>query len=245
MLIKLKIISVCFGLIIFLLGMLSVLQFFRFQNLLFEVVSSRVEVPAEALKRDIERSLATGLTLQTNAQLSTMLAEAVQKNSIVFSIQIKDSLSNSKDPLWIAGKMPSLSKCLDDKSSAKDQGPAKLCETPVFTQRWPIVDPIGKTVAQLIFISDKSEVVNLAADARKDLASLLGVLCASSIAILFPLLFYLLISLDKIILAARSVILGKHIDQNVLAHSELCQLAKNLHDVKNATLTLQQPCGKT
>jgi len=245
MLQKLKIISVGFGLIIFLLGMLSVLQFFRFQNLLFEVVSSRVEVPAEALKRDIERSLATGLTLQTNAQLSTMLEEVVQKNSIVFYVQIKDSLSNSNEPLWFAGKMPGPTQCLDAESIAKDQGPAKLCDTPVFTQRWPIVDPIGKTVAQLVFISDKSEVLKLAADARKELARLLGIFCAASIAILFPLLFYLLVSLDKIISAARSVILGKQLDQSVVAHSELCQLAQNVQDVKKSTLTLQQPSAST
>jgi hypothetical protein len=244
MLQKLKIISVGFGLIIFLLGMLSVLQFFRFQNLLYDVVSSRVEVPAEALKRDIERSIATGLTIQTNSQLSNMLNEVVQKNSIVFSIQIQDSLSNSNEPLWIAGAMPGPTKCLDDESRAKDQGPAKLCDAPVFTQRWPIVDPIGKTVAQLIFISDKSEVLKLSAGARKDLARLFGILCASSMAILFPLLFYLLISLDKIILAARSVILGNKVDQSVLAHSELCQLAQNVQDVKNATLTLQQSSAK-
>jgi hypothetical protein len=174
-----------------------------------------------------------------------MLEEVVQKNSIVFSIQIKDLLSNSNEPLWFAGKMPGPSKCLNDESSAKDQGSAKLCDTPVFTQRWPIVDPIGKTVAQLIFISDKSEVLKLAAAARKEITRLWGILCASSIAILFPLLFYLLISLDKIISAARSVILGKQLDQSVLAHSELCQLAQNVQDVKKSTLTLQQPSAST
>jgi hypothetical protein len=241
MLQKLKIISVGFGLIIFLLGMLSVLQFFRFQNLLFEVVSSRVEVPAEALKRDIERSLATGLSLQTNAQLTTMLEEVVQKNSIVFSIQIKDTLSDSNEPLWFAGSMSDPSKCRADERSAKAQGPSDLCDKPVFTQRWPIVDPIGKTVAQLIFVSDKSEVLKLAADARKDLERLLAIMCAASIAILFPLLFYLLKSLDKIVFNARSVILGNQLDQSVLAESELCQLAQNVQEVKNPNLTFQQP----
>jgi hypothetical protein len=241
MLQKLKIISVGFGLIIFLLGMLSVLQFFRFQNLLFEVVSSRVEVPAEALKRDIERSLATGLSLQTNAQLSSMLEEVVRKNSIVFSIQLKDTISNSKEPLWFAGSLPDPSKCLAEERNVQAQGSSDICNKPVFTQRWPIVDPIGKTVAQLIFVSDKSEVLKLAADARKELERLLAIMCAASIAILFPLLFYLLKSLDKIVLAARSVILGNQLDQSVLAQSELCQLAQKVQEVKNPSLTLQQP----
>jgi hypothetical protein len=81
----------------------------------------------------------------------------------------------------------------------------------------------------------------LAADARKELERLLAMMCAASIAILFPLFFYLLKSLDKIVLAARSVILGNQLDQSVLAQSELCQLAQNVQEVKNPSLTLQQP----
>jgi hypothetical protein len=66
-------------------------------------------------------------------------------------------------------------------------------------------------------------------------------MCAASIAILFPLLFYLLKSLDKIVFNARSVILGNQLDQSVLAESELCQLAQNVQEVKNPNLTFQQP----
>jgi hypothetical protein len=238
MLQKLKIISVGIGLIFFLLSLLSVLQYFRFQHLLFEVARSRVEVPAEALKRDIERSLATGLSVQTNSQLPTMLNLVLQKNPIIFSIQIKDTLSDSSEPLWFAGKLPTAHKDRDGSILANEpvQKTIDSNDAAVFTQRWPIVDPIGTTVAHLIFISDKSEALNLAAKARNELLPLLGVLCASSLAILVPILLFLLIHLDKVVTAARALILGKPIDQSSLAHSEVCKLAQNVQEAKNLPL---------
>ena len=240
---KIKIIAVAVGIIFFLLSLLSVLQFFRFQNLLFDVARTRVEVPAEALKRDIERSLATGLALQSNAQLPIMLDLVLIKNPNVFSIQIKDGLSNNNQPMWFAGKPPSPSKNLDNRKSVKDRWPFfnDSSQAAVFVQRWPIVDPIGSTVGQLIFISDKSEALKMAVNARQELMALLGVVCAASLLVLVPILLFLLVSLDKVVIAARSLILDQKLEQGFFVQSEVCQLAKNVRDAKNSPVSIQHP----
>jgi hypothetical protein len=240
---KFKIISVGVGILFFLLALLSVLQFFRFQNLLFEVARTRVEVPAEALKRDIERSLATGLSLQTNAQLLAMLDLVLQKNPNVFSIQIKDGLTNNSEPLWFAGDHSASTNKFDDKKFVKDHWPFfnDSSKASVFIQRWPIVDPIGTTVGQLIFISDKSEPLKMVANARRELMALLGAVCAASLLVLVPILLFLLISLDKVVIAARSLILDQKLEQGFVAQSEVCQLAKNVRDANNSPVSIQHP----
>lgn len=239
---KFKIISVGVGILFFLLGLLSVLQFFRFQNLLFEVARTRVEVPAEALKRDIERSLATGLSLQTNAQLLAMLDLVLQKNQNIFSIQIKDELSNNTEPLWFAGNVSASSKNLGDSKLVKDGWPFfnDSSQASVFIQRWPIVDPIGTTVGRLIFTSDKSEALKISANARRELMVLLGVICAASLVVLVPILLFLLVSLDNIVFSARSLILGNRFDRSIVAQSEVCQLAQNVQDAKKVPISVCQ-----
>jgi hypothetical protein len=238
---KIKIIAVAVGIIFFLLSLLSVLQFFRFQNLLFDVARTRVEVPAEALKRDIERSLATGLSLQTNAQLLAMLDLVLQKNPNIFAIQIKDGLSNNTEPLWFAGNLSASSQNLDDGKLVKNHWPFfnDSSQASVFLQRWPIVDPIGTTVGQLIFTSDKSEALKMAANARRELMALLGAVCAASLLVLVPILLFLLVRLDKVVIAARSLILDQKIDQDIVAQSEVCQLAKNVRDANNSPVSIQ------
>jgi hypothetical protein len=240
---KFKIISVGVGILFFLLGLLSVLQFFRFQNLLFEVALTRVEVPAEALKRDIERSLATGLSIQTNAQLLAMLELVLQKNPNIFAIQIKDGLSNNTEPLWFAGNLSALSQNLDDRKLEKNHWPFfnDSSQVSVFIQRWPIVDPIGTTVGQLIFTSDKSEALKMAANARRELIALLGAVCAAALLVLVPILIILLVSLDKVVIAARSLILDQKLGQEIVAQSEVCQLAKNVRDANNSPVSIQHP----
>ena len=70
---KLKMTSVVVAIVFFLLSLLAVLQYYRFQTLLYEVNSSRISVPTQALKSDIERSLGLGLALQSNVALKSML----------------------------------------------------------------------------------------------------------------------------------------------------------------------------
>jgi hypothetical protein len=236
---KFKIISVGVGILFFLLSLLSVLQFFRFQKLLFDVARTSVEVPAEALKRDIERSLATGLSLQTNAQLLAMLDLVLQKNSNIFSIQIKDGLFITSEPLWFAGNISASSKKIEDKKLFNDHWPFlnDSIQASEFIQRWPIVDPIGTTVGHLIITSDKSQTLKLASHARRELMELLGVLLVASLVVLVPILLFLLVSLDKVIVSARSLILGKEFDKSTVAHSEVCQLAQNVQDAKKVLIS--------
>ena len=197
--------------VVCLLGLLSVLQFFRFQHLLFEVTRSRVEVPAEALKRDIERTLATGLSLQTNAQLQTMLNQVLETNQILFSIQLAEGSAARGKVFWSSSRQPEAS-----------------LNAPVFAQRWPIVDPIGATVAQLTIVSDKTGALNVMTQARHEVLTLWAGLCLVVLVLLMPILFWLLKRLDTIIASARAMLLGQPVDDNVMQHSDVYQLAKRV-----------------
>jgi hypothetical protein len=209
---KIKIISVAVAVVFCLLGLLSVLQFFRFQHLLFEVTRSRVEVPAEALKRDIERTLATGLSLQTNAQLQTMLNQVLETNPILFSVQLAEGSAARDKVFWSSERQPVASP-----------------NAPVFVQRWPIVDPIGATVAQLTVVSDKTGALTVMARARHEVLTLWAGLCLVVLALLTPILFWLLRRLDTIIASARAMLLGQPVDDKALQNSDVYQLAKRAH----------------
>jgi hypothetical protein len=215
---KLKIISVSVAVVVCLLGLLSVLQFFRFQHLLFEVTRSRIEVPAEALKRDVERTLATGLSLQTNAQLQIMLNQVLEMNPILFSIQLAEGSAAKGTVFWSAVRQPDLSP-----------------NAPVFVQRWPIVDPIGATVAQLTVVSDKKGALNVMAQAREEVLTLWAGLCLVVLVLLTPLLFWLLKSLDTIIASARAMLLGQSVDDPGMQNSDVYQLAKRVQKDKTST----------
>ena len=94
------------------------------------------------------------------------------------------------------------------------------------------------TVAQLVFVSDKSEALKVAAKARDELLRLATILCLVSFALLAPILFFLLGRLDKIVLQAKSVVLGSASDNTTLLNSEVCQLAQNAQDAKNLAKTM-------
>ena len=215
---KIKIISVSVAIVFFLLGLLSVLQFFRFQHLLFEVTRSRVEVPAEALKRDVERTLATGLSIQTNAQLQTMLNQVLETNPILFSVQLAELPAAQGKVFWSAARQPEGS-----------------LSAPVFVQRWPIIDPIGATVAQLTVVSDKTGALNVMARARHEVFMLWAGLCLIVLVLLTPILFGLLKRLDTIIASARAVLLGQPVDAEAMAHSDVYQLAHRVQEANAST----------
>ncbi len=234
MLQKLKIISVAVGIIFFLLSLLSALQYFRFQHLLFDINQSKIEVPADALKRDIERSIATGIALHTNAQIPLMLNNVIQNNPIVLSIELINPASREREVFWSSGTRPASSLRPDQASPTNRTAPSpKPGDTPVFIQQWPIIDPLGMTVAQLVFVSDKSGALDIAAKARAEILTLAAYLCLASFALLAPILFLLLLKLDKIVLTAKSVVLGSTPDQESLMDSEVCQFALNAREAKN------------
>ncbi len=233
---KLELIGVVVGVIFFLLSLLASLQFFRFQHLLFDITEGRIEVPAEALKRDIERSIVTGIALNTNAQVPFMLNNVIQSNPIVLAIEIKNPAT--QELLWSAGKRPASSKLSTESGSfSKRHVPSSdSSSTPVFVQQWPIVDALGLTVAQLTFISDKAEAIGIANKARTQLINLALTLFIASLLVLAPILFLLTLKLDKIVASAKAVMLGNTLDQNTIFTSEVCQLAQNAQDAKNLAL---------
>jgi hypothetical protein len=234
---KIKIIGVAIGIIFFLLSLLSALQFFRFQQLLFDITQARVEVPADALKRDIERSIASGIALHTNAQVPLMLENVIQNNPIVLSIELAGLGSRDREILWSAGKTPSSAQGAGRAVASIRSPPSSLKpgETPVFVQQWPIVDSLGLTVAQLVVVSDKSEALNIVAQARAKILTLAMILCLASLALLAPILYFLLVKLDGIVSTAKSIMLGKTFDKDIVLNSEICQLAQNAQDNQNAS----------
>lgn len=243
---KLKIISVAIGIIFFLLSLLSALQYFRFQHLLFDITRSTIEVPADALKRDIERSIATGIALHTNAQVPLMLNNVIKNNPIVLSIELTNAGPREREVLWSAGERPASSRRADQISLSNRRAPSQQAgDTPVFVQHWPIIDPLGITVAQLVFVSDKSEALNIASKARDELLRLATTLSLVSFALLAPILFFLLGRLDKIVLRAKSVVLGSSSDHSPLPNSEVCQLAQNAQDAKNLAKTITRETSPT
>jgi len=237
---KIKIIGVAIGIVFFLLSLLSTLQFFRFQHLLFEITQSRVEVPADALKRDIERSIASGIALQTNAQLPLMLSNVIKNNPIVLSIELTNSGSREREILWSAGTRPTSSLRTDQANPSSRTAPSpRPGDTPVFMQHWPVVDALGITVARLTVTSDKSEALSIAAKARTELISLALTLCIAALVLLTPILFVVLTRLDSIVSTAKSVMLGKPIDENTLSNSEVCRIAQNAQDAKHTAVAAQ------
>jgi hypothetical protein len=239
MLKKIKIIGVAVLIIFFLLGLLSALQFFRFQHLLFEITQSRVEVVADALKRDIERSVETGIALQSNAQLPMMLSHVIHSNPNILAIEVSDLSSASREVLWSAGKRPiSAKRSFDTSSSNRKTSATSPEDTPVFVQHWSLVDALGVAVARLTFISDKAEALSIAATALTELLRLATHLFIAALALLAPILFFVLTKLDNIVLTAKSVMLGETVDENTVRNSEVCQLAQNAQAAKPAKTSI-------
>jgi hypothetical protein len=235
---KLKMASVAIAILFFLLSLLAVLQFYRFQNLLFEVNSSRISVPAQALKRDVERTLAFGLSLQTNAQLKTMLEQVIEKYPSILSIQLVDTIADSGTIMWQSGPVLAdpMRYVRSQRSSGKEMWfDAKSPDN--FIQSWVIKDPIGQIVANLTLSADKSQVNALLADARASLFRIWLLLCLAVLLILTPILLYLFSRLDRIISAAQSILQGKKVDPVAWQRSEICDLATQIVDSGNAPKT--------
>jgi hypothetical protein len=228
---KLKMASVVVGILFFLLSLLAVLQFYRFQTLLFEVNSSRISVSAQSLKVAVERSLALGLPIQSNAQLKSMLESAIEKSPDIQSIQLVDEQSDSAKVYWEAGVAPSEAdtvRVLDaHRRSRKDMwfDPAHAFS---FVQVLSIKDPIGHVVADLVLRVDNSAAKTLLSDARTHLFQYWLVLCLATVAFLAPILIYLFFSLDRLIRSASAILRGEVLSREGARHSEICDLASQV-----------------
>lgn len=226
---KLKMASVALAILFFLLSLLAVLQFYRFQNLLFEVNSSRISVPAQMLKRDVERTLAFGLSLRLNVQLKTMLEQAIENYPSIQSVQLVDTVADSGQILWDSGDTgidPTQyvrAQMQSGKEMWFDAGHPNR-----FIQSWTINDPLGQQVANLIVAADKSQAVELLADARNQLFKFWLALCLAVVLILTPILHYIFIRLDRIIGAAKSILLSESVESPLSERSEICELAEQI-----------------
>ena len=228
MLQKLKMASVVIAILFFLLSLLAVLQFYRFQTLLFEVNSSRISVPAQSLQSDVERSLAFGLPLQSNVQLRSMLENVIEKYPDIRSIQLLGSKVEPGKIFWQAGasvpEAESLSAILAHRQARKvmwfDSSHASN-----FIQVWSVRDPIGDTVADLILRVDNSEAKALLADARAHLIQYWLLLCGAALVFLAPVLVYLFLSLDRLIHSAGAILRGETPSSPDASRSEICDLA--------------------
>ena len=235
---KLKMASVAIAILFFLLSLLAVLQFYRFQNLLYEVNSSRISVPAQALKRDVERTLAFGLSLQTNVQLKSMLDQVIEQYPSILSIQLVDTIADSGNIMWESG--PPIADPMSFVRAQRRAGKPMWFDASrpdSFIQSWTIKDPIGQVVANLTLSADKSQVVALLSDARAKLFQIWLILCVAVLLILTPILLYLFSRLDQIISSAKAILQGKSVETRTWQSSEICDLATQIVASGNATET--------
>ena len=73
------------------------------------------------------------------------------------------------------------------------------------------------------------------AKAREEVLTLWAGLCLVVLALLTPLLFWLLKSLDTIIASARAMLLGQSVDDSGMQNSDVYQLAKRVQEDKTST----------
>lgn len=231
MLQKLKMTSVVVAIVFFLLSLLAVLQYYRFQTLLYEVNSSRISVPTQSLKSDIERSLSLGLALQNNAALKSMLETTIERNPDILSIQLVDTRRDSVEPLWEAGKTPSR-QTTQAEVNAHRRANKEMSFDPNhgddFVQVWSVRDPIGSMVAALVVRVDNDEAHNLLADARAHLLQYWLLLCIATLACLAPILIYLFVNLDRLVKSANRILRGQAASGSEHQHSEILDLARQV-----------------
>lgn len=226
---KLKMASVAIAILFFLLSLLAVLQFYRFQNLLYEVNSSRISVPAQALKRDVERTLAFGLSLQSNVQLKTMLEQVIEKYPDILSVELVDTIADVGRVMWSSGA--ALTDPMHVIHAQRRSGKEMYFDASQpqgFIQSWAIKDPIGQVVANLTLSADKSDVIKLLAEAREKLLKIWLLLCVAVFLSLLPILIYLFSRLDRIIFAAKAILQEQPVDHAQWKHSEICDLATQI-----------------
>ena len=237
---KLKMASVVVAIVFFLLSLLAVLQYYRFQTLLFEVNSSRISVPTQALKSDIERSLGLGLALQSNVALKSMLETAIERNPDIRSIRLADTRSETAQILWEAGNPPPLTElqtAVDAHRRANKEMSFDPNHKDDFVQVWSIRDPIGRVVAALVMRVDNSEALNLLADARAHLLQYWLLLCGATLICLAPILIYLFSSLDRLIKSANEILRGEVASDVQAQHSEILDLATQVVESGRSTGT--------
>ena len=237
---KLKMASVVVAIVFFLLSLLAVLQYYRFQTLLFEVNSSRISVPTQALKSDIERSLGLGLALQSNVALKSMLETAIERNPDIRSIRLADTRSETAQILWEAGNPPPLTE-LQTAVNAHRRANKEMSFDPShkddFVQVWSIRDPLGRIVAALVVRVDNTEARNLLADARAHLLQYWLLLCGATLICLAPILIYLFSSLDRLIKSANEILRGEVASDVQAQHSEILDLATQVVESGRSTGT--------
>ena len=237
---KLKMASVVVAIVFFLLSLLAVLQYYRFQTLLFEVNSSRISVPTQALKSDIERSLGLGLALQSNVALKSMLETTIERNPDIRSIRLADTRSETAQILWEAGNPPPLTE-LQTAVNAHRRANKEMSFDPShkddFVQVWSIRDPLGRVVAALVVRVDNTEARNLLADARAHLLQYWLLLCGATLICLAPILIYLFSSLDRLIKSANEILRGEVASDVQAQHSEILDLATQVVESGRSTGT--------
>lgn len=237
---KLKMASVVVAIVFFLLSLLAVLQYYRFQTLLFEVNSSRISVPTQALKSDIERSLGLGLALQSNVALKSMLETTIERNPDIRSIRLADTRTETAQVLWEVGNPPSpteLQTAVDAHRRANKEMSFDPNQKDNFVQVWSIRDPIGHVVADLVVRVDNTEARNLLADARSHLLQYWLLLCGATLVCLAPILIYLFSSLDRLIKSANEILRGEAASDAQAQHSEILDLATQVVESARSTGT--------
>lgn len=108
-----KITSTILVLLSLTLGMLSLLNYFKFDTTLADIVLSRSDVTALDLKNTIENSFKMGLTLSGNSNLQELINRTKQQNEQVLQIEIfrqnglilfstePDRIQKSVDSSWL------------------------------------------------------------------------------------------------------------------------------------------------
>lgn len=228
MLQKLKMTSVVVAIVFFLLSLLAVLQYYRFQTLLYEVNASRISVTTQALKSNIERSLGLGLALQNNSALKTMLEASIERSPDIQSIRLADTKSGTASVLWEAGKPPSLQDLqtsVDAHRRARKEMSFDPNHKDDFVQVWSIRDPIGDNVASLVIHIDNDQAHALLADARSHLLQYWLLLCGATLVCLAPILIYLFINLDRLVKSANAILRGEIAVGTEAQRSEILHLA--------------------
>ena len=233
MLSKLKLIAVTASLMLGLLSLLALLQVHRFKQLLIEVESSLVSVPALALKRDIERTLAFGLPLRDNRQLETMLQTMNRRYSLMVSVHLIDADLEPGKILWQDGPPLASPKRVVAAHSASPRSTWFDARDPSgYLISWPITDPIGRLVANLTIRFDKSKPMRLVDDASAYLLQAWALLSGAALLVMLPVLLFLLAALDRMVARAGAIIGGQRPSE--VDDSDLGRLATQIAAITTA-----------
>ena len=204
---KLKIALVAVSLLIALLTLLALLQMQRFKQLLIEVESSLVSVPALALRNDIERSLALGLPLQENRQLESMLRRMRERYPSVVSLHLLDAAREPGNPIWQVGPPLDAPRHI---VNAQRQNPGNVWfdghDPSGYILSWRVNDPVGRLVATLTVRYDRSKAVALLDNARRYVTRTGAAVILFSLLVLVPILFYLLSGIERIFGLAHAML---------------------------------------